>query len=583
MRVLLLVALLSLAAIGATPPPQPQPTPALAASPGSTPAPDPEPPTSVVSIIHRLLFPAETIGQALTNIFNQAAEKEAESLSKQTAAWGEAIGEVIQAPSEGWFGEQSRASLPTAAALAPTLFILRLAIYHWRRLVGEADSALRAFGDWVTAGALAVAAGPFLDLAARLGWWMAGTALGETADLAHEFVSTMSLSEAVLSGLRSVSLFSGIIGIGLVLAGLLAVAGFLFAFAAANATLYVLAVVAPPIAVLSVIPQMRWMRGLWLKAVGLLALLPVVAGAVFKAGLLAAGPFSGGGLLGAIIRLLWLMGAVGALLSLAGLLGRITLSTGVGSAMKLAQGVAGMVSLVTLAAGGAGAVAAIGGAPSSSGGAGAIPSTSVMTQSTEGTGAMEAGDGISTAGLGSSAFGSGSDGTHPGQGYQAALSHLSQAGVRSQQAALFGAMGLQAPARYAQHLAQREQLAARQAELAGRLTRFAEVSGESPAESGIGLSPELYQQVLSGYGGSAVELERGFNDLSTLEDDSTPALLILAARYPQETGEVVRAYQEDRPGIEVAQNPLLEAARKAGARNILRDVFGEAPADDQQT
>ena len=304
MRVLFLFALLSLFALGASPPFQPQPTPAPAADPDPAPSPEPEPPTSVVPIIHRLLFPAETIGQALTNIFNQAAEREAESLSQQTAAWGEAIGEVIQAPSEGWFREQARASLPTAAALAPALFLLRLAIYHWRRLVGEDDSALQAFGDWVTAGALAVAAGPFLDLAARLGWWMAGAALGETADLARNFVSSMSLSEAVLAGLRSVSLFSGIIGIGLALAGLLAVAGFLFAFAAATATLYVLAVVAPPIAVLSVIPQIRWLRGLWLKAVGLLALLPVVAGAVFKASLLAAGPFSENGLLGAIIRLL---------------------------------------------------------------------------------------------------------------------------------------------------------------------------------------------------------------------------------------------------------------------------------------
>ena len=162
---------------------------------------------------------------------------------------------------------------------------MRLAIYHWHRLTGEDDSALRAFGDWVTAGVLGVAAGPFLDLATRLGWWMAGAALGETADLARNFLSAMTLPEAILAGLRSVSLFSGIIAIGLALAGLLAVAGFLFAFAAANATLFVMAVVAPLVAVVSVIPQMRWLRGLWLKAVGLLALLPVVAGAIFKASL----------------------------------------------------------------------------------------------------------------------------------------------------------------------------------------------------------------------------------------------------------------------------------------------------------
>jgi len=566
---LLLVALLSLFALGAAPLPQPPPPD----DPVPTPLPEPEPPTSVVQqIIHRLLFPAETIGQALTNVFNQAAEREAESLSQQTAAWGEAIGEVIQAPSEGWFREQARASLPTAAALAPALFLLRLAIYHWHRLLGEDDSALRAFGDWVTAGALAVAAGPFLDLAARLGWWMAGAALGETADLAYNFVSSMSLSEAVLAGLRSVSLFSGIIGIGLALAGLLAVAGFLFAFAAANATLYVLAVIAPPVAILSVVPQMRWLRGLWLKAVGLLALLPVVAGAVFKAGLLAAGPFSGGGLLGAIIRLLWLLGAVGALLSLAGLLGKLTLATGIESALKLARGVAGMVGLVALAAGGAGAVAGVGATAGSAGGAGSVTGASGTVQTSMGTGEVAAG-----TGMGGASLATGDEG-----GYPAALSHLSQAGTHTQQAGLFDALGLRSPARYAHHLAQREQLAARQAELAGRLARFAGAAAEPQAENEIGLSPDLYHQVLSGFGGPAQALAQGFRDLSGLVDGSAPALPVLAARYPRETGGVVRAYQEDPQHIEAAENPLLEAARQAGARRILRDVFGEGPGDGRQ-
>ena len=579
MERLLLVALFSLFALGAAPPFQPQPTPAPVEEPAPTPSPVPEPPGGVIpgelvrTIFHRLLFPAETIGQALTNVFNQAAEREAESLSQQTAAWGETIGEVIQAPSEGWFREQARTSLPTAAALAPALFLLRLAIYHWSRLIGEDDSALRVFGDWVVAGALAVAAGPFLDLAARLGWWMAGAALGETADLAYHFVSSMSLSGAVLAGLRSVSLFSGIIGIGLALAGALAVAGFLFAFAAANATLYVLAVIAPPVAVLSVVPQMRWLRGLWLKAVGLLALLPVVAGAVFKAGLLASGSFSGGGLLGAIIRLLWLLGAVGALLSLAGLLGRLTLATGIESALKLARGIAGMAGLVALAAGGAGAAVGMGAAAGSAGGAGA-----------SGTMPASAGMGEAAAGssLGAASLAAGSEGALPGQGYQAALSHLSQAGMHTRQAALFDTLGVRAPARYAHHLAQREQLAARQAELAGRLARFEGTGAEAQVDNETGLSPDLYQQVLSGYGGEPPALSQGFRDLSNLVDGSTPALPVLAARYPRETGGMVRAYQEDPSHIEAAENPLLEAARRAGARRILRDVFGEEPGDGQQ-
>ena len=571
---LLLITLLSLATLGAAQPPQPvsvttfmaTPTPA----PDPTPPPEPEPPPNVVQqVIHRLLFPAETIGQALTNVFNQAAVNEAESLSGQTAAWGEAIGEVVQAPSEGWFKDQATSSLPTAAALAPALFLLRLAIYHWHRLIGEDDSALRAFGDWVTAGALGVAAGPFLDLATRLGWWMAGAALGETADLARDFMSAMTLPEAVLAGLKSVSLFSGIIAIGLALAGLLAVAGFLFAFAAANATLFVLAVVAPPVAVLSVIPQMRWLRGLWLKAVGLLALLPVVAGAIFKAGLLAAGPFSGGGLLAAIIRLLWLLGAVGALLSLAGLLGKITLAAGADAALKLAQGAAGVVSLAALAAGGAGAVATSGAAAGTGGAARAAAGTGTLGSAGAATKAegssLAAGDGVAL----------------PGQGYRAALSHLSQAETHTRRAGLFEALGLRAPARYASRQAQREGLAARQAELAERLARLAGIATEPQNE--LDLSPDLYRQVLTGFGGPPEDLARGFRDLSGLLQDSTPALPVLAARYPRETGEMVGAYLRNPRQVGGAEDPLLEAARQAGAHRILRDVFGEAPGDGQRS
>jgi hypothetical protein len=531
----------------------------------------------VQQVIHRLLFPAETIGQALTNVFNQAAGREAESLSQQTAVWGEAIGEVIQAPSEGWFREQASASLPTAAALAPALFLLRLAIYHWRRLTGEDDTALRVFGDWMTAGALGVAAGPFLDLAARLGWWMAGAALGETADLARNFVSAMTLPEAFLAGMRSVSLFSGIIVIGLALAGLLAVAGFLFAFAAANATLYVLAVVAPPLAIVGVIPQMGWLRGLWLKAVGLLALLPVVAGAIFKAGLLAVGPFSGGGMLAVIIRLLWLLGAVGALLSLAGMLGKLTLAAGMEAALKLAQGVAGIVSLVALAAGGAGAVASAGVAAGASRGAGVPSGAAGSAQATTETGML-----VSAGGTFDTGAGNGVQGFDNVGGYQAALSHLSQAETRVRQAGLFDALGLRSPARYASHLAQREQLAARQAELAERLVRFGG-GGAMPAEEGeLGVSAHLYQQVLSGFGGPPDELAQGFRNLSGLVEDSVPPLSILAARYPRETGEVVRAYLRNPRPIETAEDPLLEAARQAGARQILCDVFGEEPDDGQQ-
>jgi uncharacterized protein YqhQ len=57
----------------------------------------------------------------------------------------------------------------------------------------------------------------------------------------------------------------------------------LMAFAAANAGLFLLAVVGPSIAVAGALPQMRWMRSLWIKAVSVIALLPLIAGGIFKA------------------------------------------------------------------------------------------------------------------------------------------------------------------------------------------------------------------------------------------------------------------------------------------------------------
>ncbi|MBU0510071.1 MAG: hypothetical protein KJ638_00005, partial [Chloroflexi bacterium] len=104
------------------------------------------------------------------------------------------MGEVLQAPSEGYYQAIAQSGLPTAAALAPALFLLRLAMYHWQRLFGDDDSVVRVLGDWVTAAALAIAAGPFLDLLVRLSWWASGKMLGETAVLAQAFVSIMSVA-----------------------------------------------------------------------------------------------------------------------------------------------------------------------------------------------------------------------------------------------------------------------------------------------------------------------------------------------------------------------------------------------------
>src|SRR5512139_1202968 len=379
--ILPLLFLLSLSSLAMSPAPLPYANPAY----GATPIPPPTPPTStpnpgggtvvtsISNIFHHLVFPADTISQALTKVFNKAASREASSMDQEVTRWTKVIGEIVQAPSKGEYSKVARSSLPVAAALAPALFLLRLALYHWGRLLGDDDSGLRVVGDWVTAGVLAVVSGPFLDLIVRLGWWMVGKVIGETAVLAVSFVESTTAT-SVLLGVANLTFLGSLISIGISIGSLLAIGGMLFAFASANAVLFILAVLAPPLAVASVLPQARWLRSLWMKAVILIALLPIVAGGVFKAGLAASFVFNKPGLLSALIHVIWLWGAVGILLSLAGILGKMTISTTADAFGQMLKAVQQVVAIGALAASGVGAagVGAIGTAGAGTGGSGAV-------------------------------------------------------------------------------------------------------------------------------------------------------------------------------------------------------------------
>src|SRR5512141_26380 len=192
--------------------------------PTSTPTPpggDSSVVTSISQIFHHLVFPAETISEALSNIFDKAAEKEIRAMSEEVARWTQVIGEIVQAPSNGDYNKVAQSSLPVAAALAPALFLLRLALYHWGRLLGEDDSGLRVVGDWVTAGVLAVVSGAFLDLIVRLGWWMVGKVIGETSLLAISFVENTTAT-SILLGLANQTFLGSLLNIGLAIGSLLA-------------------------------------------------------------------------------------------------------------------------------------------------------------------------------------------------------------------------------------------------------------------------------------------------------------------------------------------------------------------------
>ncbi len=504
--------------------------------------------TQISQVFHHLVFPAETISEALTGIFNKAAQKEANRMDAQVAEWTQVIGEIVQAPGEGEYSAVAQTSLPVAAALAPALFLLRLALYHWGRLVGQQDSGMNVVGDWVTAAILAVVAGLFLDMLVRLGWWMIGKVIGETGHLAIAFVEVMSVSR-IAKGVADITMFGGLISIGLSLGALLAVAGMLFAFASANAVLFVLAVLAAPVAVAGVIPQMRWLRSLWLKAVVVIALLPLIAGGIFKAGIAAASLFSQPGLLSGLIRVMWLWGATGMMLSLAGILGKTTISTtadALGQMVNAVKQVVGVAALAATGVGVAGAAGAVG-----AGGAGAA-----------------AGAGAGSTGAAGAA---GSAAVSP---QATALSHLNSAQAMTQQAGMFDALGLRAPAQYLRSQAHGQELAARQAELAGRMQNFS-----APASGGnadLGFSPSVNTTILSNFNGSAEEFKQGFAGLSRHIEQSGLSPDVFASQYPRDTALMTRTYLDRQGEVDAAGDPLLFVASLAGADQVQNALGGRS-------
>jgi len=534
----------------------PSPTPTI------TPTPPPEEGGgggSVISqIFHHLVFPAETISEALTAIFNKAAEKETRQMSEEVARWTGVMGEIIQAPSNGDYNRVAQSSLPVAASLAPALFLLRLALYHWGRLLGDDDAGLRVVGDWVTAGALAIAAGPFLDLIIRLGWWMVGKVVGETGLLAMEFVKSTTATSAVL-GLTNLTFLGGLISTGLSLGSLLAIAGLLFAFASSNAVLFILAVLAPPVAIASVLPQVRWLRSLWIKAVLLIALLPVVAGGVFKAGLSASYMFDKQGLLSAVIRLIWLFGATGLLLSLAGILSKMTLTASVDALGGMVRAAKQIVSIGALAASGVGAAAGAGAGAAGAAGAGA-------------------------AGAGSSASGmAGASGALSGG--EAAMSHLNAAQDLTQRAASFDALELKAPAAYNRAQAHSHELAARQAELGERMQRFGGGQASQPSQppsqgQDFGFSSSVNSAIGSTFQGSPQDFQKGFSGLSSHISQHGLDPNTVVAQYPEDTSRMVQAYLDHSDEINTAPNPL-QSAMELGNTEQLQQVITFMPLKDK--
>ena len=535
--------------------------------------PTPTPGGSATNIFYNLLFPSKMISDALGKVFVDAADAQSHQLVEQYAQWYQAIGDIMQAPNAGDYSRFAQSSWPVAAALAPALFLLRIALYQWNRLVGEEDSAARAAGDILTALILAVLCGWFLDLVVRLGYWMAGAAVGESGDMAISFIKSMSVDSIIqnlANDTATLSFMSGILFIAVDLGALLAVAGMLIAFAAANAGLFLLAVLGPSISVVSAIPQMRWLRSLWLKAVTVIAFLPLVAGGVFKASVYMANIFTPGGILALIIHVIWLWGATGAMLSLAGILSKLTISTTADAAGQVVKAVSGIVTTAALAATGVGAVGAVGGVAGGTAGLGAAGGAGGGAGGAAGLGAVGgAGGGAGAAGAGTAA---GGGGNAAGEGLANASAHLGAAQTWSNRGALLEAFGLHRPAQFAKALSGSHNIAARQAELSARMNKFGGSGVEQSFDDvGFNASTGVRRELLDAYDGNPQSFSKAYDGLSPMLQAHGITPSVFASQYPQHAGVMARIYSSERDSIDKAADPLSELIGRAG---VPKDLFG---------
>jgi hypothetical protein len=314
---------------------------------------------------------------------------------------------------------------------------------------------------------------------------------------------------------------------------------------------------------------MRWMRSLWIKAVSVIALLPLIAGGIFKASIYMSSILVPGGVLALLIRLMWLWGATGAMLSLAGILGKMTITTtadAAGQMVKAVADVAGMIA-VGAATGGAGLAA----------GAGAV-----------GAGAAGGAGGLAAGAGGGEAAGLASASSHLG-----AAQDLNTIGGYAQ------ALGLKGTAGLSRTLSGGESLAARQAELSSRMGRLGgagagrgggnnppkdnggetgqpDTGGGSSGGQGAGsvrglpfdVADNVWQDALQGFGGLEEKLGSAYTDMSRLLNqngrDIPPENFFSA--HAQQAGLMSSIYSSERNEIDKKSDPLMELLKRAGGR-----------------
>lgn len=434
-----------------------------------------------VTNITRIVVPGRTMFDALNRVLAIAI---AGGQNDVRSTYSELVG-VVSTTVASLFDAASLddvagSTRPLAAGLAAPLFLLRLAIYHWRKLVGEEDTPARVIGDWIIAGGWAYIAGHLVTWVLSFGISVTGRAFGSNLpQLIANFLLSVSPIGMGLNALVQHNFLGGITtfmtGLGIVAAAV----GLLWAFAVVTALSYVLAAIGPVVGVAGVVPQIRWIRALWLKALTLIAIFPLGAAAIFKATAVVSNPLTFDGPVGAVIRLIWLWGAVGFLFALAGIAGRFSIGTGMEVAGQMVKAGKAVVELGVMAGatGGAGLVAGAG-----TGALGASNGAAMGGNSGQAAGVLGAGSNSASGGSSGAATNTGGGGSAPmpagGTGDALldenlkAADALGDARTHHRQARQADSLGMRRAGNFFRSQAREDELRARRHELSARLEQY---------------------------------------------------------------------------------------------------------------
>jgi hypothetical protein len=259
------------------------------------------------------------------------------------------------------------------------------------------------------------------------------------------------------------------------------------------------------------------------------------------------------------------------MLSLAGILGKLTISTTADAAGHVVKAVSGIVTTAALATTGVGAVGAVGGV------AGGAAGLGVAGGAGGGSGAA----GVA-AGAGSAGAAAGGGEAAAGEGLANASAHLGAAQTWSNRGALLEAFGLHGPAQFARALTGSHNIAARQAELSARMSKFPGHGQEKPSDAGVDqeksfddvgfdVSTGVRRELLDAYGGNPQSFSKAYDGLSPMLQAHGVTPSVFASQYPQHAGVMARIYSSERNSIDKATDPLSDLASRAG---VPKDLFG---------